>query len=216
MASLNQIAQEIADSFNKPFDIMFRERIKSVFKHERAKFIRQDIERNFNNKLYVQSYNINLIEVSTLDDCITTECFILRSENKIAKPIMIKGDHYFRFVGSTDKRVIFTYLDREYLSFAKHNKYTSGIIYYSYENGYLYVYNNKLVRRIKLEAAFENPEEAVTICDNNIDNCYTDDMEFPCPEHMINDIKNSILKTLIVTNNIDNQEVTINNETKNN
>lgn len=63
------------------------------------------------------------------------------------------------FVGSTDKRVIFTYLDREYLSFTKHNKYTSGIIYYSYENGYLYVYNNKLVRRIKLEAAFENPEE---------------------------------------------------------
>ena len=212
MASLNQIAQEIADSFNRPFDIMFKERIKSIFKHERAKFIRQDIERNNLSKLYIQSFNINLIEVSTLDDCITTECFVLRSENKIPKPLSIKGDYIFKFVGSTDKNVIFTYLDREFLRFALKNKWTSGIIYYSYDNGYLYVYNNKLVRRIKLESVFENPEEAVTICNNSIENCYTDDMEFPCPEHMINDIKNSMLKTLFVSNTVDDQEVKINED----
>jgi len=58
-----------------------------------------------------------------------------------------------------------------------------------------------------LEGIFEDPEQLANINDCNGNQCYSDDMEFPIDQWMIDVIKEQIFKSLNINSNVkgDNQ-----------
>ena len=214
MASLNKIAEEVLLAINKPFDFATHKRIKELIIQARAERIRQSVEKNGIDNIYVQSYNPNLVQVDIADSCnIDVGCLVLRTEFPIAQPIRYKTDVPFLYVGSIDGKISYTYASstQEILSATK-SKFMKHIPRYIYINGYLYIYNVKRVKYISIKAPYENPNIAYTNCSGI---CYNDDMEFPLPLDMINSIIKEIVSTgiLIATKQLpEDEEVKINEE----
>lgn len=208
MSSLNQIATAFIDSINQPFNIVMRERVKFHIKHLRAKFIRQDFERNGISRNIVMSYVDDLIKVDALDNClIDLGCTILRTKRKVPKPVQLK-DNLFQYVGSANYQSgswgEFTPNELETIQY---NLWTSKETRYHYTNDYIYVYTNKFYKWIRIDSIFENPEEAVTQCPGMV-NCLTDDDEFPISAHMIDMIYKEMRNIAILSKIIDDKEIT--------
>lgn len=188
MATLNQIADYIAGSLKQPLNEELKRRIKFSVKAWRADFIKQDIERNGISGIYTQRLVLDLTKVDEIDSCkVEGECKVLRTVNKVPKPIRRTDDVDFNFVGEADGSVSFTEASRNEVELFKYLKYTSTKRRYRYINGYIYIFNAKRMKYLGLEYAFENPEEAIQVCSSSTaDNCYHDDMEFPLPLDMLN------------------------------
>ena len=103
MASLKLIADEISDALARPFDDMFKERIKSIFRHELATVIRQQINKYGLSNQFKSNFQVTCIEsspvVTSLYSIDTTDNWY-RSENKIPTPIRYESDDPFTFVGN--------------------------------------------------------------------------------------------------------------------
>lgn len=195
MASLNQISERIAYSFNDPFNSMLRENIKFSIKNLRALFIRRDVAVNGLSDEFLQRFSFDLIKVDRVDDCnFKFGCEnILRSKFKIPKPLRLKTDVVFKFIGSLDLKGNFkaaTYVEFEEFRYTEYNRFTSKILRYNYTNGYIYFFNNTFLKRGIAQSAFSDPTLVNNLCGVE---CYNDDMEFPCPEDMIQQIISGII-----------------------
>jgi hypothetical protein len=62
---------------------------------------------------------------------------------------------------------------------------------YSYTNNYIYVFFNRLLGQIIIEAIPENPEAYVSYCETG---CVNDDMEYPLPLEMVDEITTILIK----------------------
>ena len=208
MATLNELATAFIDSINQPFNIMLRERTKHYIKILRAKFIRQDFERNGISRNIVMSYVDDLIKVDKLDNClIELGCTILRTKKEVPKPLQLK-DMLFQYVGAVDySKGSFGEFDPTEMENIKHNLWTASSDSYYYANDYIYVLTVGKFKFIRIEAVFEDPEKAVTSCPG-IANCLTDDDEFPISLHMVDIIYKEMRKLAVLTNNIDDKEIT--------
>lgn len=195
MATLNKISERIAYALNDPFNVMLLENIKFSVKYWRATLIRRDIERNGYSDEYSQKISLDLIKVDKLDDCnFTFGCDnILRTKFKIPKPIRIKADVLFKFIGIIDLQGNYkpiTYSEIEEIRYTKFNRYTSNVVRCSYINGYVYIYNNTLIKKLFINTPWADPSAINIACGTE---CYNDDMEFPCPDDMIQQIFNGIV-----------------------
>ena len=192
MATLNQLGARVANLLKQPFNLELQERIKDAFKNLRATRIRQSIERNGVDDILTQSYIVCVTKVDvTLDDCARKlGCNILRSSNKVAVPIRYKTDEPFTFVG-TDDGVTFIYSTLGAVLKMKYLPMIGNAIWYIYENGYIYLYGNTRIKEFRVQAIFSNPEQVINCCDSS---CYSDDMEFPLPEEMIESIIQELLQ----------------------
>jgi hypothetical protein len=177
--TLNQYADYIVgDIYKEPLTHTLRERVKFAIKFLAAVFIRRDAERNPISDQYLLTYNFKLKKVDQLDTCAAAlGCSVLRSVNKIPKPVRMNTDSDFVFVGSLDSKVWARVRFHELL-YTKANKYNSKEIRYDYLQGYIYVFNNLKFEYGKIIAAFENPSQAISFCDNA---CADDDAEYPLP-----------------------------------
>lgn len=196
MASLNKIAQAIADSLGKPFDVMLMERLKFSIVNYRAKYLRQDYGRNKSiDRISVQDLGcIPLIKVDEAECCKEElGCKVKKTKLEIPKPIRLKGKSPFLYVGSIDKMIPFTFCLPEELPYTLANKYTAKTAKYSYIDGYIRVYN-QTATKINIASIFEDPREVELFksCENS--DCYSDDDEFPIPADMIEDIMKEIIK----------------------
>lgn len=194
MASLNQISERIAYAKGDPLNIMLRENLKFSVKYWRSMLIRRDITTNGVSDEYLQRIVIPLIKVDILGECgINVSCkVVLRTTNKIPKPVRIKSDVLFKFVGvldQTDNLQPATYVEGEELRYTKFNRFTPDVLRYSYINEYLYFFNNTLLKKAIVQSPFANPSQVNLACEG----CYNDDMEFPCPDDMIQQIVQGIL-----------------------
>lgn len=206
IGSLEQIASEIADSIGKPFDRITIERLKSIILEERATRIRQSTEKYRLDEEFIQRYTIPLTVVDIGDTgLVTVGVNVLRTTNKIAKPIRTKSEVPFVFVGSPDGEVTFTYTTLSELKHTKNLKYSGTSIRYNYRNGYVYVYSNTLLQWVTIEAPYTNPELIIpteTAQNYTAGIVYDDTMEFPISFDMLNSIKEYIIKTQIGLNPI--------------
>ena len=194
MASLNQISEHICGLLGSPLNISLREQVKFSVKYYRAFLIRRDIERNGISHHYVQAFNVKLIPIDKGDTCvITIDCQILRTENKLPRSIRSKrGGTPFKYFGEVGGVEPYTFTELSELAFTFHNKYTANVKRYDIINDYGYIFNTNKVGVARIEDIFSNPEEAIDFCDDTA--CYTDDMEFPLPDDMIQTIVESIIK----------------------
>lgn len=208
MASLNEIATAFIDSVNQEFNIPLRERIKFHVKHLRAKFIRQDFEKNKISRNVISSYVDKLIKVDQLDNCLVElDCTILRTEKKVPKPVQLKGT-LFQYVGSVSySGKSWGEVGPDEISTLPYKMFTVKSDRWYYTNDYIYVITDGKYKYIRIESAFEDPEKAITVCTDST-NCLTDDDEFPISLHMIDMIYKELRGIAIISKKVDDKEVT--------
>lgn len=216
---LQEIAEDIAYKLGDQFNTTLKESIKQTLIVYRAKYIRDDVERNgvISDIHFSQTFTVELEEVNLLThfgantECITSICdddtelpeyTILISKNKIPKPVRLKnasGDS-FQFVGTIDgvKRFKYTTLDK--YPYLRELPYNSKTIYYSFINERLIILNNlncnDMMNTLDLcnaliKSVFENPRDIYTFCPTQV---FIDDNEFPIGLDMLMSMKQSILK----------------------
>lgn len=189
--TLNQAADRIAYALNEPTNFVLKENIKFSIIYYRALFIRRDIVTNGQSDEFLQSFNSPLIKVDKGDNCYyDLDCDVLRTENKIPKPLRLKTDVIFKFVGTPTGKP-FAYSEFEEVQYRCANKYTGNEPVFSYINGYIYIYNVTKLKFVRIQQVTEDPRQ-VTFC-STADTCYSDDDEFPMPADFMADIVTNIL-----------------------
>lgn len=193
MASLNGIAEHIAYELKDPLNFVLREHIKFSIKYWRAVLIRRDVTRNGLSDEFLQRFYFDLVPVDKADACnFNLDCQILRSKFEIPKPIRLNNDILFKFVGSVDGKA-WTYTEYEEIPYVAYNKYTSKQIRYTWVNRYFYIFGNNKLKKGAVQAPFADPSIINTSCDTST--CYTDDLDFPIAEDMLQQIIQGILST---------------------
>lgn len=142
MATLNQIVEELADALNRPFDTFLKERLKLIVRHERSRVIRQSVNKDGNDKLFRQRYSVTVSTVDNSDSVFLTGGTVLRTDNKIAKPIRYVTDVPFVYVGAMDGSNSFIYCEMSELRYVGSLRNNAEAIRYNYRNGYIYVFVN--------------------------------------------------------------------------
>lgn len=216
MATLNQIAERVAYQLGDPTNIMLRENVKFSFLTWRSTLIRRDIAANGMSDGFLQRFTIPLIKVDKADNCnFNLDCVqILRSATTIPKPVRLKTDSIFKFVGTVDGKPM-SQVEYEEVPYTCYNQYTSKALRFCYINDYLYIFNNTKLKFLMLQYIVEDPRQINNSC--TTDSCYSDDKEFPAPLDLVNQ---AILAMLagdlkILTNNAPaDSEVQVSSDTK--
>ncbi len=219
MKTLNVIAEQLAYKLGDQFNNTLQESIKLTVLNYRAKFIRDDLDRNFLSDIHftqtgtVQFKVVNILTEFGADySAITAICpdvldqekyQILKSTNKIPIPVRLKssGNSLYSFIGSTDgrKRFILTTLDK--FQYYKELPYNGHTIYYIVLNGNLYIINNLdecdinqslNILNVLIKGVFETPSDFYDACISSGN--FADDEEFPIGRDMLMQIENNIIK----------------------
>tara|TARA_R110000796_G_scaffold105289_5_gene215290 strand:- start:9835 stop:10482 length:648 start_codon:yes stop_codon:yes gene_type:complete len=196
MASLNSISESIAIRLKEQLNTPFIESIKNDIIEYRATFIRQDLDRN---PLSYGDYILPIVEELELVNQseapgLATNSYILRSKNKIAKPLRLKnnGRSNFKSISTVDRNKLLSYINLEEFKYHKELPFQDNAIYYTYLNGYLYVLNTLKPCKILIEGVFADPRQIIN-CDEP--DVFPDDRDLGIPTDMIAGIKTSILNT---------------------
>ena len=221
--TLNLIAENIAFKFGKQFDQTLIESIKDTVLNYRAKFIRDDLERNslseihFSQVLTISFKEVNLMtefnadfnSISAIcDDVLTQDKYkILKSNIKVPLPIRGKssGKNPFYYLGSVDgmKQFVFTSLDK--YPYYKTLPYNIKTVYYTIINGYIYILNNldSCINTNSIVNGLEICNAMIKGIFENPQEAYTlcsdkslfpDDRPFPISKDMLMQLSNAILK----------------------
>ena len=218
MKPLNRIAENIAYKLGDQFNSTLIESIKDTILDYRAKYIRDDLDRNFLSDAHfsqtgkVKFTKVNLLKEFSSDfGILSAICpdvlerpnyFVLKSVNKIPLPIRTKssGNSLYSYIGSPlgDKRFVYTSLDKFY--YYKHLAYNQTTIYYTTLNNHIYVLNNldkcdltdaNTIAFALIKDVFEDPSEFFNNCENA--NTWADDAPFPIGLDMLATLSKAIL-----------------------
>ena len=192
--TINQLSRLIIDKLNYYYSDLLNVEVKADIKSWLSKLIRQDVEKNGQSQEYNHSFVVPLGKVDYADNClVTVGCELLKTEVEIPAPVRIKGDVQFKFVGTVDKRISFTYTEKEYLTYTEANKYTGNIARYFYENEYIYVKTPTLKEKyLLIEGIFLDMEILSNICGKG---CFDEDYAVNIPDDMLSVIEIEVMKT---------------------
>jgi hypothetical protein len=240
MKTLNQIAENIAFKLGDQFNHTLQESIKDTLIDWRAKFLRDDADRNFISDIHfsqtitIQFQKVNLLtEFNANFDCINSICsgiqeqeeyMILKSTKKIPLPIRTKISHTnpYNYIGSIDGFRSFKYTTIDKFPYLKHLKYNSRVIYYIIIDGYLYIINNLdlcdinntlNICNVMIRGVFENPREVFKVC--SVNNGFADDAIFPIGVDMLMQISNGIVRGEYPLKSSKGEEINIKNNDNN-
>jgi len=196
MATFNSIADEIAGALDRPFDEMFKQRVKQVMRNELARMIRQSINKNGIDKQLVQRYSVALEEVDRADTLYESGCTVMRTEDKIYKPVRFNSSEPFTYVGTND--IPFPYRHSvEHKRFAPFLSLTGKSVSYDYRNQYIYLYNGTRLKYLTIETVFEDMSSVAALDSEdavaNIRDTCMDDMAIPIAGDLIQAAKERIL-----------------------
>lgn len=157
MATLKLIADEIAGALNRPFDSQFKERVKSIFRHEAAVVIRQAINKDGLSDHFKSRYTANIAIINDTTLPCGSECGVIRTVNKVVKPIRIKSDEPFSWVGNKSGSVIYLYTGFSELPYADLTEvYYNKPIRYTYQNDYIYIHDGGICGNISSIIDYSN------------------------------------------------------------
>ena len=218
MKTLNQIAENIAYKLGDQYNTILKNSIKDTILDYRAKFIREDLDRNFLSDVHftqvgtLQFKVVNLLKEFGADfsmisaicpDVINQDKYnILKSTKPIPLPIRRKnaGKNPYSYIGKVDGSKKFTYVALDTFVYVYNLPYTSRTIYYTIINNYLYILNNLQecdinstlsLCNVLIKDVFENPSDFYNACNNT---GFIDDMPFPMGIDMIVNISQAIVK----------------------
>lgn len=195
MSSINTEVFIIADAAGKSFNQPFKERIKALLLTGYSKYAKQEMVKYGIQDQYIGSYKIDLEKVPLIGECTEPgECEVLRSVNKIIKPISYRASEPFISVTTEDGVKVAIKTTRAASKHQKFAQFGHGTMLYEIRNDYFYLYNNLKVGRLMLDGVY--PTTMFTEdCPNNVD-CYQADAEIPLSGDYIMALRKEIFAEL--------------------
>lgn len=192
--TLNQIAENIAFALGDQFNNTLIEAIKHTVIVYRGRLIKDDLTNNFMDYTnYLQSYNTDLELVNPIPSY-CTKSRLLKTKDKVPTPIRTKilDRSGFAYVGQVDSGNAFVFSKLEEFKFLDSLQYQHDVIYYSWDNGYLYILGTKKLCAVRIEAIFSDPREINMTCTEKR-TMFRDDREFPISNHLLVTIEKGII-----------------------
>jgi hypothetical protein len=223
MISLNQIAYRILESvrgnITKDENIDLRE-IKYDIINLRAKFLKDYFSkfRRLDSSLKQNLGCEDVIQVDSSECCLgEVDCTILRTKNKVPKPLVFRNTEMFTRIGPVNMMErAYEYVSYERAQVSGNGRFNKNMIFAFYKDGYIYLKGNgnfySSIEKINIQGVFEDAEAAskFTTCDGEA--CYTHDDEYPINAWMLKGIEDTIkssyaaLDAIVPTDeNLDNQ-----------
>lgn len=163
-----------------------------------------------NKRQFLSKWNYTFIPCIELilipeNDCpciVPVGCQILRSKNKLPKPISSINKHLIDGVMSVDGSVSFAEVTYKSKRWANGSKYSSTRPDYFIKDDYIYVTILKKIKAISVYGIFSSPLEAEnfpSICDNDSTECTSSPMEleFPLEEAMVDALVQLTVQELV-------------------
>lgn len=148
MPTLKEITYEIVDNFGKTNDYSFVKRIENLVISMKATVIRQEYDKTGR----IHTSNVYSLELDTelvpdnmvLGNTGDIDCFIIKTIDKVPKPLRLKRTSSFDFVGDTNSEVSYTEISVEmWKHFRKGSRFIGNTVFFMYVNEYLYIFNRK-------------------------------------------------------------------------
>lgn len=174
----------------------------------RALAIRNEYNRNRSyDPSVIQDLGCLELEVADRADCceISDGCTVLRTKNKLPRPIELHHSQAITRVGDIDKLSIsYNFVPYETAVYSGNGRYSKKEIFAFWMNDRVYIVSkckrNLLMTHINVRGIFQDPEEVGKLYTCNNEACYTNDSEYPLNTYMWSYIKSMILeKELRVT-----------------
>lgn len=201
--TLNKIVDDILNDMSggMPDDNYSREQIMFKVFRWRELLIRRDSEKNGVDRIHQQTIKCLPLELTDETICCTgtSGCKVVRSSSPIPRLIGLKKDSFI--VTSTDDGSVYPairYTEAKRVGDTRFPKLIKRA--YIKPDNYLYIINDKLVRKVNFTGLFFDPREAARF--NNCDGsaCYTNDDPFPLRGDLINVIYSEIMKETKLVN----------------
>jgi len=163
LTTLAKIRDSKASEWGYGNDYAVRKRIEFAIIPARATIIqrRYDQTKIFPESLIQTVRCKDVIQVPEIECCSgSTGYKTVRTKYAVPKPLIVKDDSYFSFVGSSNLFDNFTFVHPSGLKSFRHRKFTDRDIAYTYMDNYLYILNAKSLHSLAFRAVFENPLEA--------------------------------------------------------
>jgi hypothetical protein len=183
MATVKEGAYQIALSFDRGSDYIFIERCKQLIIAVSNTFLHREIDKYGLNETFVNDYIATLMIVDkSVDPNLPIDSTILRTTNKIPRPIRFQSDVPFPFVGSVDRAIPYRHIKPYAMEYVRNLKYIGNSICYFYVNEYIYIYNNTKVESVLISGTYEDVSKLTGTDATGI--CYLDNMELPVGQDM--------------------------------
>lgn len=207
MASINNIAENIAFSIGEQFNETLLEAIRNSIVDYRALLIKQDLQRNsLSYTDYLQQINVEF----ELRDYEGRP--LLVGKQKIPRPLRqnTNGRISYNFVGSKDRRTVYTFATMQEFEYMCHLPLQKNTFYYTVINDELLLLNNLKPCKLVVEEVVANPRD-IQDCDSDL---FPDDLPFNLPTDMIADIK-KIIRREFQSPSKDGEEINIDKDDRN-
>lgn len=195
MASLNELAETLAEREGKQFDNPFLEEMKVLVHINRSKLARNTLERNRQDRVFFRQYfEVPMIPVNISELPGFPDMPVLRTECQIPSPLRANGI-IFDYIGSPDKLTVFqVFTEQHEIIPALDAEYTGHKPKALWLNNYIYAFNSLTLPFIGGATVFDDVRAIQNLkCNCGNDSCYNDDMEYPAPRDIQKDIIQSIL-----------------------
>jgi len=174
----------------------------------RAMLIRQDINKgrtvSGNIIQILPCLDVDIVDASTCPCSLPVGCSILRTRNRIPKPIEVDNKDLIIKVSSIEISARpYTLINVARVPFIGNNKFAKLAPKAFYADGYIWLLNSSPVEKITVWGVFENPTMLKDYVDCSNATCYSDDDEYPISNWMIPALKQIIkdndLKAILST-----------------
>lgn len=208
MATLKEIVDNIYTvvNLNSDDNELDRRSIRYWVRNKRAFLLKRLLnQKQFIPSSYKQSIpclELELVDSSLSDCCIglSSGCKVLRSVRKLPRSIsqQAKSVLEIRPLISIDSK--FSFVDHDAWGYSGNSRFNKSDVYATKIDDYLYVKTNdssivnQLGKYLYVTDIFDNPEELANFTNcNNGTLCYTDQMDYPIEEDMVDVITKMIL-----------------------
>lgn len=201
--TVSSLANLIAIRQGKQEDLVYLEYLKDQILSFNSTVIKQQFDKN--GELFPQLIQtikcVSVIKIpSNICGLAISNDFVLRTKHKLPKPILLKKSTPFISVFNTivsKNRIGIPYLNPKELEFVADRPFTSKLVYYTYEDDYIYIINaleaNYDINNISISNIWDNPIDARNFansekndgcncncedCDNEESSCFDDNDDY--------------------------------------
>ena len=198
--------------------------ILHLFNAQRAMFLRQLYSKRSKafDSSAIQSFCMPMEMVDKGLCGITTDCFVLRSTDRIPTVLSIRNRGTITYIGpSMVGAEAFDIVKPSEINSCMQDKYATTTAFI--QDGYVYVSGvSPAVARIKclkVEGIFEDPMELENCntcegCNTSKEShCFTLESTYPVPGHLVSLMTKEVLKSFILTHKLEDQRDVTNNST---
>lgn len=195
MASIKTEVLIIADAVGKSFNEPVKARIKALLLSGYSKYAKQEMVKYGIQDNYIASYKIELEKVPLTGECTDpSDCMVLRSVNKIIKPIAYRASEPFVSVTTEDGIIVSIKTTRAASKHQKFARFGHNTLMYEIRNDYLYLYNNLKLGVLMLDGIY--PTQLFSEDCPNSAMCYNDDFDIPLNGEYLSALRKDILQEL--------------------